>query len=91
MRLQSRLGCAVPELETLVFRLRDEAFRRGEFRYDLLVEVKTAGKVEVKGYVIPFLAPIAGKSLRFRRQPHRVGGSKLLDWQLRVIPAWFAG
>lgn len=45
----------------LVFHLSDEAFRRGEFRYDLLVEAKTAGKVEVRGYVIPFLAPIAGQ------------------------------
>ena len=47
--------------EMLVFRLSDEAFRRGEFKYDLLVEAKRAGKVEVKGYVIPFLAPIAGQ------------------------------
>jgi hypothetical protein len=46
---------------TLVFRLSDEAFRRGEFKYDLMVEAKKAGKVEVKGYVIPFLAPIAGQ------------------------------
>jgi hypothetical protein len=45
----------------LVFRLSDEAFRRGEFKYDLIVEAKKAGKVEVKGYVIPFLAPIAGQ------------------------------
>jgi len=47
--------------EVLVFRLSDEAFRRGEFKYDLLVEAKKAGKVEVKGYVIPFLAPITGQ------------------------------
>ena len=45
----------------LVFRLSDEAFRRGEFKYDLVVEARKAGKVEVKGYVIPFLAPIAGQ------------------------------
>ena len=47
--------------EMLVFRLSDQAFQRGEFKYDLLVEAKKAGKVEVKGYVIPFLAPIAGQ------------------------------
>ncbi len=47
--------------EMLVFRLSDEAFRRGEFKYDLMVAAKKAGKVEVKGYVIPFLAPIAGQ------------------------------
>ena len=47
--------------EMLVFHLSDEAFRRGEFKYDLVVEAKQAGKVDVKGYVIPFLAPIAGQ------------------------------
>lgn len=47
--------------EMLVFHLSDEAFRRGEFKYDLVVEAKKAGKVEVKGYVIPFLAPIDGQ------------------------------
>lgn len=45
----------------LVFHLSDEAFRRGEFKYDLVVEARKAGKVEVKGYVIPFLAPIVGQ------------------------------
>ncbi len=47
--------------EMLVFHLSDESFRRGEFKYDLLIEAKKAGKVQVKGYVIPFLAPIAGQ------------------------------
>ena len=45
----------------LVFHLSDEAFSRGEFKYDLVVEAKKAGKVDVKGYVIPFLAPVAGQ------------------------------
>jgi hypothetical protein len=47
--------------EMLVFHLSDEAFRRGEFKYDLIVEARKAGKVEIKGYVIPFLAPITGQ------------------------------
>jgi hypothetical protein len=47
--------------EVLVFHLSDESFRRGEFKYDLVVEAKKAGKVEIKGYVIPFLAPVAGQ------------------------------
>lgn len=47
--------------EVLVFRLSDEAFRRGEFKYDLVVVAKKAGRIEIKGYVIPFLAPIAGQ------------------------------
>lgn len=57
--------------EMLVFRLSDEAFRHGEFKYDLLVEAKKAGKVEIKGYVIPFLAPIAGQefSVKAARSP----------------------
>jgi hypothetical protein len=47
--------------EMLVFSLSDRAFHRGEFKYDLLAEAKKAGRVEVKGYVIPFLAAIAGQ------------------------------
>jgi hypothetical protein len=52
--------------EVLVFHLSDEAFRRGEFKYDLVVEAKKAGKVEVKGYVIPFLAPILGQEFSIK-------------------------
>ena len=55
--------------ETLVFHLRDEAFRRGEFKYDLVVEAKKAGKIDVKGYVIPFLAPIAGQEFSIKAAP----------------------
>lgn len=50
----------------LVFHLSDEAFRRGEFKYNLLVEAKIAGKVDVKGYVIPFLAPIVGQEFEVK-------------------------
>lgn len=52
--------------QTLVFRLNSEAFRRGEFKYDLVVEAKKASKVDVKGYVFPFLAPIAGQEFRVK-------------------------
>jgi hypothetical protein len=41
--------------------LSGDAFSRGEFKYDLVVEAKKAGRVDVKGYVIPFLAPVAGQ------------------------------
>jgi len=47
--------------EMLLFQLSEEAFRRGDFKYDLVVEAKKAGKIDVKGYVIPLLAPIAGQ------------------------------
>jgi hypothetical protein len=46
--------------------LSDESFRRGEFKYDLVVEARKAGKVEVKGYVIPFLAPIVGQEFSIK-------------------------
>ena len=52
--------------EVLVFHLSDQAFRRGEFKYDLVVEARKAGKVEVKGYVIPFLAPVAGQEFSIK-------------------------
>ena len=45
----------------LVFCLSDEAFQRGAFKYDLRVDALKAGKVEVKGYVIPFLGTVAGQ------------------------------
>ncbi len=47
--------------QALVFHLNDESFRRGEFKYDLLVEAHRSGPVRVKGYVIPFLEPVAGQ------------------------------
>ncbi|MGO9519862.1 MAG: hypothetical protein ACLPND_22725 [Candidatus Korobacteraceae bacterium] len=50
----------------LVFHLGDEAFSRGEFKYDLIVETKKAGKIDVKGYAIPFLAPISGQEFEVK-------------------------
>jgi len=52
--------------DMLVFRLNRESFRRGEFKYDLLVEASKAGKAQVKGYVIPLLAPLAGQEFSLR-------------------------
>ena len=57
--------------EMLVFRLDDDSFSRGEFKYDLVVEAKKAGKVDVKGYVIPFLAPIAGQEFTVKTDAAR--------------------
>jgi hypothetical protein len=57
--------------DMLVFHLSDEAFSRGEFKYDLVVESKKAGKVDVKGYAIPFLAPISGRE--FTVKPEAAG------------------
>jgi hypothetical protein len=54
--------------EMLIFHLNDEAFRRGAFKYDLLVQAKQPGKVAVKGYVIPLLAPVAGQEFKQREQ-----------------------
>ncbi len=54
--------------EMLVFQLGDGAFSRGEFKYDLLVETKKTGKIDVKGYVIPFLAPIAGQEFTVKAE-----------------------
>ena len=54
--------------EMLVFHLGDEAFSRGEFKYDLLVEARKAGKIDVRGYVIPFLAPVAGQEFTVKAE-----------------------
>lgn len=45
----------------VVFCLSDEAFQRGAFKYDLRIDARKAGKADVRGYVIPFLAPVAGQ------------------------------
>lgn len=50
----------------LVFHLGHEAFSHGLFKYNLLVEAEQAGTAEVKGYVIPFLAPVAGQEFAVR-------------------------
>lgn len=47
--------------EAVVFCLTGEAFQRGAFKYDLRIDARTAGKAAAKGYVIPFLAPVAGQ------------------------------
>ena len=59
--------------QMLVFHLSDQSFARGLFRYDLLAEAKQAGKVEVKGYVIPFLAPVAGQEFRIKAPAQGTG------------------
>lgn len=45
----------------VVFCLSDEAFQRGVFKYDLRIDARKAGKAAAAGYVIPFLAPVAGQ------------------------------
>lgn len=55
--------------ETVAFCLGDEAFQRGNFKYDLRVDARKAGKIAVKGTVIPFLAPVAGQELRIKAEP----------------------
>lgn len=47
--------------DALVFRLSEEAFERGEFKYNLVVEAKEAGQIDIRGYVFPSLAPVAGQ------------------------------
>jgi hypothetical protein len=47
--------------QVLIFHLNDESFHRGVFKYDLVVEAHRSGPAKVKGYVIPFLEPVAGQ------------------------------
>jgi hypothetical protein len=66
---------ATPDLVTLrtskngvyIFRLKNQSFSRGGFSYDLVAEAINFGTLAVKGYVIPFLAPVAGQE--FALQP----------------------
>lgn len=45
----------------LIFHLSEQSFERGDFKYDVLIQIRSAGKVNLRGYVIPFLAPVAGQ------------------------------
>jgi YD repeat-containing protein len=47
--------------QMIVFHLSDESFSRGEFKYDLIVEAIKSGHFDIRGYVIPFLAPVRGQ------------------------------
>ena len=47
--------------QMIVFHLTDESFSRGEFKYDLIVEAIKSGHFDIRGYVIPFLAPVRGQ------------------------------
>jgi hypothetical protein len=47
--------------QMIVFHLKDGSFSRGEFKYDLIVEAIKPGHFDIRGYVIPFLAPVRGQ------------------------------
>jgi hypothetical protein len=55
--------------QMLVFHLTDESFSRGDFKYDLVVESLQSGKFNIKGYVIPFLAPLTGQEFTVKPLP----------------------
>ena len=57
--------------QMIVFRLNDDSFARGEFKYDLLVDGLKSGHFNIKGYVIPFLAPVRGQE--FSSKPSSAG------------------
>jgi len=52
--------------DTVAFCLGDEAFQRGDFKYNLRVDARKAGKITLQGSVISFLAPVAGQELRVK-------------------------
>lgn len=66
---------AAPGLVTLrgskdgvyIFRLKHPSFSRGGFSYDLVAEAINSGTFAVKGYVIPFLAPVRGQEFSANR------------------------
>ncbi len=47
--------------QMIVFHLKEESFSRGDFKYDLVVEAMKSGHFDIRGYVIPFLAPVRGQ------------------------------
>jgi hypothetical protein len=57
--------------QMIVFHLNDESFSRGEFKYDLIVDAIKPGHFDIRGYVIPFLAPIRGQE--FSSKPSSAG------------------
>jgi hypothetical protein len=57
--------------QMIVFHLKDASFSRGEFKYDLIVEAIKSGHFDIRGYVIPFLAPVRGQE--FSSKPSSAG------------------
>jgi hypothetical protein len=57
--------------QMIVFHLNDESFSRGGFKYDLIVDAIKPGHFDIRGYVIPFLAPIRGQE--FSSKPSSAG------------------
>ncbi len=47
--------------QMIVFHLKEESFSRGDFKYDLVIEAMKSGHFDIRGYVIPFLAPVRGQ------------------------------
>jgi hypothetical protein len=56
-----RVSMRGAEDQMIVFHLKDGSFSRGEFKYDLIVEAIKSGHFDIRGYVIPFLAPVRGQ------------------------------
>jgi hypothetical protein len=58
--------------QTFIFHLNDESFEMGEFKYSLIVTALKAGPVDVRGYVVPLLAPVLGQEFDITpTQPNR--------------------
>ena len=55
--------------QMIVFHLNDESFSRGEFKYDLPVDAIKSGHFDIRGYVIPFLAPVRGQEFSSKPNP----------------------
>lgn len=48
--------------QTYAFRLTHDSFDHGEFRYQFVVDGKPAGRFDLRGTIVPFLAPVHGRS-----------------------------
>jgi hypothetical protein len=48
---------------TFVFHLTASSFKQGEFKYKFVAQSLKAGSFSVKGYAIPFLAPVPGQEV----------------------------
>ena len=47
--------------DLLIFHLGEHAFEHGDFKYNALIQAQNAGKVNLRGYVIPFLSRVSGQ------------------------------
>lgn len=55
------LSLRASDHQSYAFKLTSDSFERGEFRYQFVVDAAKAGRFDLRGTILPFLAPVHGR------------------------------